>query len=147
MPAIARVFQSLSQEQSLALLGRVQVGRAVFTVGALPAIVPVTFAVQEGTVLICTACGSRLAETAAGNVVVFEADELDIASRTGWSVVITGIAEVVTDPTEQTQLRDVVMSWAPGDRDTVIRLPIMLLTGRRIVETSAPELVDRDVRR
>jgi nitroimidazol reductase NimA-like FMN-containing flavoprotein (pyridoxamine 5'-phosphate oxidase superfamily) len=144
--SVARVFESLSREQCLAMLGRVQIGRAVFTAGALPAIVPVTFAVQAGAVVICTEGDSRLAKTADGNVVVFEADELDGSTRTGWSVVVTGIAEVVTEPTERVWLRDVVVPWAPGDRDTLIRLPITLLSGRRIVETSAPELVDPDGR-
>jgi nitroimidazol reductase NimA-like FMN-containing flavoprotein (pyridoxamine 5'-phosphate oxidase superfamily) len=136
MPATTRAFESLSQEQSLTLLGRVQIGRAVYTVGALPAIVPVTFAVLDAAVVICTAGDSRLAQTADRNVVVFEADEIDSAKHTGWSVVVTGIAEVVTDPTERARLHDIVVPWAPGDRDTLIRIPVTMLTGRRIVETS-----------
>jgi nitroimidazol reductase NimA-like FMN-containing flavoprotein (pyridoxamine 5'-phosphate oxidase superfamily) len=144
MPVIARVFESLSQEECLSLLGRVLIGRAVYTVGALPAIVPVTFAVQDGNVVIRTAGDSRLAKTADGNVIVFEADEVDGATRIGWSVVVTGIAEVVTDPTERDKLHGLVVPWAPGDRDTLIRVPITMLTGRRIVETSVPTPLDGD---
>ena len=114
----------------------------VFTVGALPAIVPVTFAVHGEAVVMCTAADTRLAIAANGGVLAFEADDVDPVTCTGWSVVVTGVAELVTDPTERAGIHAVVAPWAPGQHDVFIRLPFTVVTGRRIVaEPSADATV------
>lgn len=126
----------LSYRDCVALLETPQVGRVVFTVGALPAIVPVTFAVQDDAIIICTAADTRLAGAANGRVLAFEVDEVDPATRTGWSVVVTGVGELVIDSAQRARLHGVVTPWAPGRHDVLIRLPFTVVTGRRIVDAS-----------
>jgi nitroimidazol reductase NimA-like FMN-containing flavoprotein (pyridoxamine 5'-phosphate oxidase superfamily) len=133
MPSNCRTFESLSRERGLALLEQVEIGRAIFTIGALPAVAPVTFALHAGDVVICTGHGSRLARNADGQVLAFEVDELDGTTRTGWSVVVTGVAQIVTDAAERALLQRVVVPWVPGQQDTFIRLTPTLVTGRLIV--------------
>jgi nitroimidazol reductase NimA-like FMN-containing flavoprotein (pyridoxamine 5'-phosphate oxidase superfamily) len=134
-------MELLSPRDCVALLRGAQIGRVVFTVAALPAIVPITFSIQDEAVVMCTAANSRLANAANGNVLAFEADELYPASRIGWSVVVTGVAELVTDPAERARLHGVVVPWAPGQHDVFIRLPFTVVTGRRIVAGLSSEAV------
>jgi nitroimidazol reductase NimA-like FMN-containing flavoprotein (pyridoxamine 5'-phosphate oxidase superfamily) len=128
-----RSLEALSHDECLELLGRAQVGRVVFTMGALPAVVPVTFAVQDTAILTRTAADTRLAKAAKGAVLAFQVDELDAASRSGWSVVVTGVAELVTDADERRRLDGLLEPWAPGERDVFIRVPLTMVSGRRIV--------------
>ena len=56
-------------------------------------------------------------------MVAFEADQLDLAGRSGWSVTAIGQAREVTDPGEMARLRDLsLISWAPGARRGVLGL-------------------------
>ncbi len=128
-----RSLQALSRRESIELLSGQLVGRVVFTQSALPAVVPVTFAVLHDAVVLRTAEGTRLAAAADRGVLAFEADEIDPVARTGWSVVVTGIAEVVSDRDRRAHIRAVVEPFAPGDNDVCIRLPLTMVTGRRVV--------------
>jgi len=132
-----RCLVALSRRESIALLAGAQVGRAVFTERALPAIVPVTFAVQRDAVVMCTASDTRLAAAATHGVLAFEADAFDLSARTGWSVVVTGIAELVEDSIERARIRCVLQPWAPGVIDVFVRLPLTVVTGRRVLATGA----------
>jgi nitroimidazol reductase NimA-like FMN-containing flavoprotein (pyridoxamine 5'-phosphate oxidase superfamily) len=117
------------------LLSGAVIGRMVFTDGALPAVVPVTFAVDGDAVVCRTTAESRLARAADGAVLALEADELDVARRSGWSVVVTGVAELVTAAEEVRRVGELVQPWAPGDHEVAIRLQTTVLTGRRVGRT------------
>ncbi|MGZ4435308.1 MAG: pyridoxamine 5'-phosphate oxidase family protein [Trebonia sp.] len=131
-----RSLIALPQRDCVELLAGAQVGRVVFTERALPAVLPITFAIYDDALVFCTG-DTRLAAAAGRGVLAFEADEIDPASRTGWSVVVTGIAEVVTDPLERARIHTIVQPWAPGHRDVFIRLPLTVVTGRRILASPA----------
>ena len=133
-----RALVVLSQRECLALLRTEQVGRVVFTEKALPAVIPVTFAVLDDAIVLATRAGSRLARCARGGVLAFEADRLDPVTRTGWSVVVTGMAEYVTDPVDEARIRTVLDPWAPGGNNLVLRLPLTVITGRRIEAELSP---------
>lgn len=79
----------------LALLTSVPIGRVVYTDQALPAVTPVNFVLVGDEVTILTASGSALAAAVRGAVVAFQADRIDPATRTGWSVTIVGRAHLV----------------------------------------------------
>lgn len=136
----ARSLQTLSHAECMDLLARAQVGRVVFTLGALPAVVPVTFILRDDAILTRTAADTQLARAANGAVLAFQVDELDAATRTGWSVVVTGVAELVTDAAELARANGQLEPWAPGERDVFIRVPLTMLSGRRIVEE--PSLIE-----
>ena len=123
----------MSYGECLRLLSCAQVGRVVFTVAALPAVLPVTFAVADAAIVMCTGVDTRLAAAADGGVLAFEVDEVDPTSRTGWSVVVTGVAELVSDALARLRLHGVVAPGAPGHHDVFIRLPLTVVSGRRIV--------------
>ena len=126
-----RSLETLSKQDAVALLSTIPVGRVVFTVGALPAIVPVAFAVHDGAVVMRTSAESRLARQP-GGVLAFEIDDIDAETRTGWSVVVMGVATVVADPEQRAAIDGLVKMFAPGRKDVCIRLPLTVVTGRRI---------------
>lgn len=122
----------LSRDECLALLAGAAVGRMVFTASALPAVVPVTFALDGDAAVFQTASSSRLARVADGGVLALQTDEVDVANHSGWSVIATGRAEVLHDPVQVRRIADLVHPWVPGPSDTTIRLALTVLTGRRI---------------
>lgn len=83
----------LDRLESLRLLAKVPLGRVVYTRQALPAVLPVNFFLDEDdSVLLYTSAVSDLVQAIEGAVVAFEADEFSAATRSGWSVVVTGRA-------------------------------------------------------
>ena len=124
---------TLDRDEAVTLLGPRGMCRVVFTVDALPAVLPVNYAVDGGDVVLSTRIGSRLASAADGGVLAVQVDDLDSESRTGWSVVITGVAELLPDGAEWQRVRLLLDQWVPERDDIGIRLPMTVVTGRRIV--------------
>lgn len=123
----------LSRAEALELLGSVSYGRVVFSHHALPAIRPVNHVLDGDRVVIRTHRGAALLGPAEdGAVVAYEADMLDEESRSGWSVIVTGIATLVTDPDEQRRSREALDPWIGGQMEHVIRISADLVTGFRI---------------
>jgi nitroimidazol reductase NimA-like FMN-containing flavoprotein (pyridoxamine 5'-phosphate oxidase superfamily) len=132
------VFRAMDRQECLRLLAKVPVGRVVYTRHALPAVLPVNFVLDsDSSVLLRTSAGSDLVRAVDGVVVAFEADEFDTANRSGWSVVVTGPAAVVTDPAEHERLlRSGPQSWMPIREDVFIRIESAMVTGRQLTDLS-----------
>ncbi|HEY6740696.1 MAG TPA: pyridoxamine 5'-phosphate oxidase family protein [Actinopolymorphaceae bacterium] len=125
----------LDTEESLRLLGSVPVGRVVFSYEAMPAIRPVNHVVDDGKVLFRTHDGTAIIPTALRQAVVaYEADELDPVGRTGWSVIVTGMAAFVTEPDRLARYRERLHSWMDGALDYVIEIDPGKVTGVRLVD-------------
>jgi hypothetical protein len=93
----------------------------------------VNFAFDHGDIVIRTDRSGKLAAATRGAVVAFEADQLDLASQSGWSVTAVGPSGEVTNPDELARLRTIgLRSWAPGTRDYFIRISPVMLNGRRL---------------
>jgi uncharacterized protein len=123
----------LGRDECLRLLAGVQVGRLVFTVNALPAVRPMNFALTDDRILLRTAPDSTVARKVAGQVVVFQADELDASTSSGWSVTVTGRADVVIEADAIARYGAVPLTpWAPGRRDLFITVDVELVEGLRI---------------
>jgi nitroimidazol reductase NimA-like FMN-containing flavoprotein (pyridoxamine 5'-phosphate oxidase superfamily) len=131
-------LSALSTEECMVLLASVPVGRVVFTERALPAIRPVNHLVDDGNVIIRTQLGTSVVSAAGrGIVVAYEADAIDAATRTGWSVVVTGVAQLVTDSDDLARYLDLLQPWIEGERNSVIRIPPDLVTGYQLVAAAA----------
>lgn len=128
--------ENLSREECVELLAKGVVGRVVFTVDAMPAVTPVNYAVVDGTVVFRTDARSRLARAADAGVLAMEADQIDAATRSGWSVVATGVAEVAEDTDQIRAITRLVQPWVPGPAEVAVRLPMTVLTGRRVTDAS-----------
>jgi nitroimidazol reductase NimA-like FMN-containing flavoprotein (pyridoxamine 5'-phosphate oxidase superfamily) len=126
-------LEVLSPEECISLAATMPIGRIVFTDRALPAVQPVNFLIDDGTVIIRTAQGSKLAAATRNAIVAFEIDEFDHLSQAGWSVTLVGRAQSVRDPAESDRLARLPLhTWAPGPRDRFIRIRPEHISGRRI---------------
>lgn len=133
-------LERLSRDECYRLLPTVPIGRIVFTEGALPAIQPVNFVLDGDDVVIRTRIGSKLAAAARSAVVAFEVDDYDADGMTGWSVVLVGRADPVSDEGELERMRSLRLTpWALGDRPAFIKITPEIVRGRRIV-SSIPAL-------
>ncbi|MFJ5726700.1 pyridoxamine 5'-phosphate oxidase family protein [Streptomyces paradoxus] len=128
-------FHELGRQECLRRLAKVPVGRIVYTRQALPAVLPVNFGLDgDGAVVLRTSAASELVRAIDGAVVAFEADDVDPVRHSGWSVVVTGAAVVVTDPAEHQRLaRTVPASWVPSPQEVFVRIEPELVTGRELV--------------
>jgi nitroimidazol reductase NimA-like FMN-containing flavoprotein (pyridoxamine 5'-phosphate oxidase superfamily) len=128
-------FRELERYECLRLMAKVPVGRMVYTRRALPAVLPVNFSLDDdGAVFLRTSAASELVRAIEGAVVAFEADDVDAARHSGWSVVVTGSATVVTDPAEHERLaRTGPVSWVPASQEVFVRIEPELVTGRELV--------------
>jgi len=128
------IFEDLDRDQCLELLSDEPVGRVALTARALPIVLPVNFALLDGNIVWRSAQGTKLNAAAAGFVVAFEADHYEADRKEGWSVMIQGLATVITNPEELDRAHDLELeSWAlDGTADRYIQLVPNIVTGMRI---------------
>jgi nitroimidazol reductase NimA-like FMN-containing flavoprotein (pyridoxamine 5'-phosphate oxidase superfamily) len=128
----------LTEGDCFALLETAPIGRVVYSDRALPVIVPVNFTLDGVDIVMRTGRRSRLATHAAGHVIAFEVDDIDATSRSGWSVVLTGILQLVDNRADvERVVRLALRSWAPSAHDCYLRLRPDLVTVRRIPSASS----------
>lgn len=123
----------LGTADSLDLLRRCRVGRVLFTDGALPAALPVFYAIDaDDHIVFRTQPGSTLARKADGAIVGFEVDVVDVDSAAGWSVLVHGLAGRVRDA-ELERANDLPLPTWPGDDRTVfLRIEPARVNGRHV---------------
>jgi len=157
-PLSRRPAIELTPGECWQLLASVSIGRVVFTHRAMPAIRPVNHLVEGRTIIIRTHLGAAVASRAAalagttgttgtagaagvpggpeddpGSVVCYEADQLDPARHTGWSVIVTGLARLVTDPGAIARYADALKPWIAGEMNQVVAIEPRFVSGIRLV--------------
>jgi hypothetical protein len=80
------------------LLATAHLGRLGFTDRAMPAIVPVTYAVQDDVVFIPARSDGSLLTAVRGSVVALQVDSYVDGLGPGWSVTVVGPARVIRRP-------------------------------------------------
>ena len=128
------VVSRLTEAECLLLLGSVPVGRVAFVVNGPPLVLPVNFTLRGHDIVVQTAAMSPLAELARGHrLVSFEVDDIDEASRLGWSVLCQGPARLMAEADDRDNRDDdLVAPWIGGDRRTLVGISAGGFTGRRI---------------
>jgi nitroimidazol reductase NimA-like FMN-containing flavoprotein (pyridoxamine 5'-phosphate oxidase superfamily) len=122
-------LEELEHEECLRLVASMSIGRVAVTVeGAPPLVVPVNYALDGEVVVFRSGPGTKL-HASRETPVSFQVDQIDPFHRTGWSVLIRGVAYQATQR-EITHL--VIEPWASGDKHHWIRVLPTAITGRRI---------------
>ena len=86
------VLVEVERAECLALLGEHRVGRiAVIDRDDMPFVVPVNYVLSGDTVLFRTHPGTKL-DALRRRPVAFQVDSIDEVRRTGWSVLVQGVA-------------------------------------------------------
>ncbi|WP_432092417.1 helix-turn-helix domain-containing protein [Streptomyces sp. bgisy100] len=123
----------MSPEECRQHLSTHGVGRVAVATADGPAVAPVNYSVVDDEIVYRTRPGSS-ADPQPGTDVAFEVDHIDEAFSRGWSVLVVGRAERVTDTATADRLaeRARTSAWAGGDRRLWIRVVPLRITGRRI---------------
>lgn len=121
----------LTPEECWRLVESVPVGRVAFLDGGDPMILPVNHARVAHHVVFRTLRGTLLDEALMGKPVAFEVDGWDAPARTGWSVVIRGVADL---PADEDALRAMGLdAWADSvERSDWVQITAEEITGRKI---------------
>jgi nitroimidazol reductase NimA-like FMN-containing flavoprotein (pyridoxamine 5'-phosphate oxidase superfamily) len=109
----------------------VPVARVVWTDGQSASIVPVNYAVADGALWFQSTPGSRLARECNGRQVLVEIDSVDTTTRSGWSLIITGVAHNV-EAVEVPNFLGGLEVWPRGPHTTFVRVHPDEITGRRL---------------
>jgi nitroimidazol reductase NimA-like FMN-containing flavoprotein (pyridoxamine 5'-phosphate oxidase superfamily) len=127
-------MEVLSRAECLELLAGHHFGRISVVADGQPIILPVNYIFDDGHVAVRTDPGTKLTAAAQGRV-AFEVDEIHESSRTGWSVLVTGVGYEVTDALDASSVatrRFPVDTWAPGQKSHWIRIESEHVSGRRL---------------
>jgi hypothetical protein len=131
-PKLNSGLDALEPEECFRLLATETVGRLGVVVDGQPEIFPVNFALAGEHIVIRTDPGVKLTAAMAGPL-VFEVDHLDEATRTGWSVMVHGSAQVTGGPGGRPGSQNrVLRSWREADLPYQMRIMPRKITGRRI---------------
>jgi nitroimidazol reductase NimA-like FMN-containing flavoprotein (pyridoxamine 5'-phosphate oxidase superfamily) len=129
----------LSRDESLRLLASHRFGRlAVGTGTGAPLVRPVNYRFDESSqsVVFRTAPGSKFHALVHSAQAVFEIDGVDERSQTGWSVVVHGMTDEVSNWSDIRRLDALGLDcWAPGRKPRWFRIRAWTVSGRRIVLT------------
>lgn len=124
----------LPYDECLRLLAQTPMGRIAFQADGELVMLPVNHAMDGTSIVFRSATGSKLAAAEAAAVVAFEVDGFDAELRDGWSVVVSGTAEIVLDADELAQLESYgLQAWSDAkDKPHWIRIRPTQITGRHI---------------
>jgi transcriptional regulator with XRE-family HTH domain len=126
-------LEPLTRAECYRLLGSQGIGRIAFDTAAGTAVLPVNYAVAQGTIVIRTGTGSLIAAHGDGRV-SFQVDHFDLELGQGWSVLMRGDAHRVLQPGESRNLTEGcdLRPWPAGEHDLFVRIVPVQITGRRI---------------
>jgi nitroimidazol reductase NimA-like FMN-containing flavoprotein (pyridoxamine 5'-phosphate oxidase superfamily) len=125
-------LEVLVRTECLRLLESKRIGRLVYTDRALPAVLPVPFAVHDGAVVVRAPEGSA-AMAARDAVVAFEVDDVDGDLREGWTVTVVGHATEAGEARALALLDELDLpSRLPERRHHYLVIALELVSGRRI---------------
>jgi nitroimidazol reductase NimA-like FMN-containing flavoprotein (pyridoxamine 5'-phosphate oxidase superfamily) len=130
----ARRFSSLPATECLALLRSHTIGRVGWNTTEGPQILPVSYALRDDVIIFRTSAYGALSELRNVRQVAFEVDEFDVATRTGWSVLVRGWAKAATNPDDLSSMwqQQDPIPWATGNRTLFITVSTDQLSGRVI---------------
>lgn len=109
------------------------VGRLGYGADDQQRIIPMNYVLDHGYLVFRTSEDSEVARCVVGRPVAFEVDDIDPFLQAGWSVLVTGTAEIL--PREELRAMDVGETpepWASGIRSLYIRVPLTDISGRRV---------------
>jgi nitroimidazol reductase NimA-like FMN-containing flavoprotein (pyridoxamine 5'-phosphate oxidase superfamily) len=125
----------LSGDECRSLIESQEVGRLAVIIGGYPEVFPVNYAIVRDRIVVRTDPGAKLAR-AQFERVCFQVDDLDRATRTGWSVLIKGVVHRLDDThhlgDEIARAAQRIAPWVGSERRQVLVITPVSTTGRRI---------------
>jgi nitroimidazol reductase NimA-like FMN-containing flavoprotein (pyridoxamine 5'-phosphate oxidase superfamily) len=103
-------------------------------IAALPAILPVNYALAGSCIVIRTVPGTKLDAAVRRAVVAFEVDDYAPDGSCGWSVLVQGVCSEITDRARRAALAvSQPPAWAFDDEaaSRFVRIELSFVSGRR----------------
>jgi nitroimidazol reductase NimA-like FMN-containing flavoprotein (pyridoxamine 5'-phosphate oxidase superfamily) len=134
-----RVVERLDEAECLELLGTEGLGRLVYNSRYGPTALPVEYKVYEGSIVFRTAQDTFTDEDLRTGIahaeyhVALEIDQIDLAAREGWTVLVRGAAHHVDTEAERASIVDTgVEPWIEGEPEHFVRINPTRIWGHRI---------------
>lgn len=126
-------LEILEEAETRRLLAQEAIGRVGLTVDALPVILPVNYALLDGDVVFRSSAGVKLEAALDHAVVCFEVDGTDPRYHEGWSVLLTGRAELLEDKDELAAAERLPLRpWSGNVTGFYVRVRATMVSGRRL---------------
>jgi uncharacterized protein len=128
-------LSTLTVDECLRRLATQEIGHLALVVDHYPQVFCVNYRLDDFVVVFRTQLGGKLIAANHENV-GFQVDHLDPVRRRGWSVLVRGMAEDVTDRhgdliTERGRNLD-IDPWVPGEYPRIMRIIPAKITGREL---------------
>jgi nitroimidazol reductase NimA-like FMN-containing flavoprotein (pyridoxamine 5'-phosphate oxidase superfamily) len=134
-----RVVERLDEAECLELLGTEGLGRLVYNSRYGPTALPVEYKVYEGSIVFRTAQDTFTDEDLRTGIahaeyhVALEIDQIDLAAREGWTVLVRGAAHHVDTEAERASIVDTgAEPWIEGEPEHFVRINPTRIWGHRI---------------
>ncbi len=124
-------LEVLNRTECFRLLDNAHLGRIAVSSGALPLVMPVGYVMDGDTIVVDAGRGPALEFATARAVVGFEVDNLHENGHTGWTVMVTGVAQAVHDEGDAARLRQLFPEGSEHGDGHLIRVSCELVSGRR----------------
>lgn len=131
MPYIDPSISELSPEECWRLLESQELGRLAYLLGDEVNLVPVNYAVDDGTLLFRTAEGNKLLGVLLHPQVVFEVDVVEDSEAR--SVILRGTARRLEEDEEHRADDIGLMAWVPTLKYDVVEIRPTQVSGRGFV--------------
>ncbi|MGW5665232.1 pyridoxamine 5'-phosphate oxidase family protein [Streptomyces sp. NPDC003758] len=131
-PAPLRMVE-VSGAEALWLVEGSSIGRLVYVQRDLTAVRPARHVWEYGRLVVRTPAPAAAVPATA----MYHVDEIRAVHGTGWTVTVSGPAEVITDPDEAAHYRRTLAGWTHGPHDTLLRLHPKTVTGFRLARAEA----------
>lgn len=96
-------------------------------------ILPVNFVVDGDAIVFSTSAGDKLNAVHEGRTLTFEVDDVEVALRAGWSVLVVGRPEVITNPAQIHRIEGLHLArWVSLPDRVFVRIQPADITGRRL---------------
>ena len=132
-------IEELTEQECLTLIAGGGIGRIAYAGRYGQTVLPVNYELLDNTIVFRTGEDSPLEEDLQTGIrhaefqVAFEIDEINVAEKDGWSVLIQGPAHHIDSDAERAAARQTgVQPWSGGAKEHSIRIVPTRITGRRI---------------
>jgi uncharacterized protein len=127
-------FRVIPGDECERRLGQHMVGRVAWNAPDGPQLLPVNYAYYNKTIVFRTMSEGVMSQLVRRTNVAFEIDGVDEETRTGWSVVVRGTAERVSQEYDLVELwtKTGPVPWAAGLRTLHIAITPRTISGREV---------------
>jgi nitroimidazol reductase NimA-like FMN-containing flavoprotein (pyridoxamine 5'-phosphate oxidase superfamily) len=139
------VLEEVSEEECLELLASRSVGRLAVVFHGQPLILPAIYFLDERTVAVHTD-PDVIHDAATLGKVAFEVDSVHPGSHEGWTVVVLGVGEHITDAldpwSQRLMSRARQLPWVPG-KQSWVEIASPTFRRRRTAPAPRPAMISK----